>query len=512
MIKYSFLLAPNNNLALADKPKRNAKVFKKTMPTIIETLKTQHKKTKLSQLLSININQNLKLCSVKFAEKDFIYNIIIKKFPGPSDRFYLKILKEIHQARVQSGFSPTRKDLKRKFEIELKKIIEKFNESEIQYKYFMKKLHIREERAKKASQLKIDRDKKKLKKEEIEGLGRAPRKTWVTSGLEHQINNMKEKKKDESLLRQSGQGVVLVQTGNQDKTSDQENENAVETMDSVEENLKEKPLNKEFNRLVTTGTIQNLQKQTLGLDSGNHYTERKTRMLEEDAISQLRKMNLRPEANSDSENEKSSITSCEIENHSEISNESNKKTKKRKMKPENKKSSEKECIIKEISGIRVIPIEEEDEMSHETSAEEVKIYSDSNIESVNEKDNITITTNHETLDANPWNRKRHGRATQNFIKTLPELDCSEVISVNLNDGGLQINRDLLQFEEEPETRPSHLSKKCCGLIWWNSNKTLGQNLISNLRNNPYFRIFVLVSLFVFLISCIAIAVKAISDD
>ena len=165
-------------------------------------------------------------------------------------------------------------------------------------------------------------------------------------------------------------------------------------------------------------------------------------------------------------------------------------------------------------------IKEVSEDSNITSGEEVQLYSE--IQDINSdsqdyfnsspsKDNLTVATNADTSDPEIWDRTRPGRATQNFIQNLPELDCSQVITVNLEEG-MNVNKELMQFKEDPEMRPSHLSKKCCGLLWWNDNKTMGQNLMSNMRNNPYFRVAMIVIIFVFLFITIGVGIYAISDE
>lgn len=545
MIKYSFLLAPGSNTPFADKPKRNAKVFKKTMPIIVETIQKQHKKLKNMQLLSININKDLKLCSVRFSERDYIYNIIVKKFPGPSDRFYLKILKEMHEARLQSGFGPKNLGVRRRFEIELKKVIEKFNESEIQYKYFMKKLHIREEQKKEKARKESQRiEQERLNSQVEEGVNMARvRKTFVTSELPKGMqesaqgnaqseNNGKRGLGQEESRHTSEHEVVLVQTGNQGEGSDPEMEQAVGLHGMTDHSLAMEPNSQNFERLVTTGTIQNLQKQTLGIDSGSHYSDRKTKMLVQDEISQLLKLNILPEVNSQSES--SSRSDSDFSSESDSENESRrarkakaKKRSKKKKRHRKKSNSDSEnsddnskSSQRHISGVKVTVIKEISEDSDTTSGEEVQLYSQ--IQNINsdsqdhpgqspKKDNLTVATNADTSDNEIWDRTRPGRATQNFMQNLPELDCSQVITVNLEEG-MNVNKELIQFEEDPEMRPSHLSKKCCGLLWWNDHKTMGQNLMSNMRNNPYFRVCMIVVIFVFLIITIGVGVYAVTDD
>ena len=479
MIKYSFLLDEVNRKPLATKPKRHESVFKKSIDIIVKQIFSSHKQLKVGNLLNIMINKDLKLCSIRFAEKDFYYNVIVKEFPGPSNRFFLKILNEMHQARKQSGlelknFSKN----KRNYEIEIKKVIQKFNESEIQYKYFMKKIQIEEEQKK--SRLLLLAQQQKIKEKKLNVMNQ-PRTTRVVSEIQGIDKLIKETiREDDISISESGEPteeVIVIQTGNQTKNnlnqscSDEDltdedlkevkgkfgkplNNNTNETNPNRHENATEKDKNNSFklntllsqqnnDSAISTATsteilvnnIDHMEKQTLGVDSGNHYVVRKTIMLEQQQLSKLAKITVVAEVNTESENE------SELEESKAFSNISN--------------------------------------LNDET-------ISDSQFEKMNK------------------NRVVLGRETQQFKTEFPDLDQSIVITVDLTDKDF-IDKDLLYLEEFKDEnldgiddRRSHLKKMFNGIIWWNSNKNFSENLSMNFSKNPYFRTFIMLMLILIL--------------
>lgn len=462
MIKYAFLLEEKFKKPLADKPKRNAKVFHKSMGKIISTILESQKTVKVGDLLNVMLNKDLKLCSARFEKGDFIYNIIVKEFPGPSNRFFMKILKEIYQARKQSGM--LRKNFNKKqraFEIELKKVIKKFNESEIQYKYFMKKIQIEEQQKK--TQLLEQRRRAQLA-DQHDQAGRdnlaLPRKTRIISEIEaaqakpeepmHMprktriISEIDQIPKPESEVREE---VVTIQTGNQ--TGDDHLEIPT-TAESPEEPL-EGP--KGDGGLIVTH-IDHLDKQTLGVDSGSHYIVRKTRMLEQQTLSKLAKMEILPEANSESE------------------------------------TSEIEESKVELKGGVGVPGEYHIKPCR--------------VESSDESDQNQLT------EPDRPDRPRH---TKQFIEGLPELNQSTVVTIDLQDSEF-MNKELFEFEDfEDENedgvddRRSNLEKKWNGFLWWNSDKSFSQNLTLNMRKNPYFRALLLSILVLTLVILLVLAIS-----
>ena len=331
MIKYAFLLEEKYKKPLADKPKRNAKVFQKSMIKITRTILDSQKTLKLGNLLNVMLNKDLKLCSARFEKGDFIYNIIVKEFPGPSNRFFMKILKEMHQARKQSGM--TRKNFgskQRAFEIELKKVIRKFNESEIQYKYFMRKIHIEEQ---KKTQLLEERKREEEQRREREGVKEGlekpemplPRKTRIVSEIDLETlqkgQEMVEPRKTAVLSNMEPleekmsktEEVVTIQTGNQTTEDEKEvemptmTENSPDSLNAQNSNVK----------LIVT-EIDQMERQTLGVDSGSHYIVRKTKMLEQATLSKLAKMQILPEVNTESESETRSELSDVMESKIEL--------------------------------------------------------------------------------------------------------------------------------------------------------------------------------------------------
>ena len=122
----------------------------------------------------------------------------------------------------------TRKNFKsnqRAFEIELKKVIKKFNESEIQYKYFMKKMHIEEQmKRSKMVELKKKQRQENLRVQSLEqdpdlpNMER-PRVTQITSEICDLVNSPEfedpQKNKVDSEVVKESEDVVTFETGNQ---------------------------------------------------------------------------------------------------------------------------------------------------------------------------------------------------------------------------------------------------------------------------------------------------------
>lgn len=457
MIKYAFLLEEKFKKPLADKPKRNAKVFHKSMGKIINTVLESQKTIKVGDLLNVMLNKDLKLCSARFEKSDFIYNIIVKEFPGPSNRFFMKILKEIYQARKQSGM--VRKNFsskQRSFEIELKKVIKKFNESEIQYKYFMKKIQIEEQQKK--SRLLEEQNKAQKMKEMSEANSLAvPRKTRIISELEtteakgpmHMprktriISEIDQLQPPTSEIKEE---VVTIQTGNQTSEDNLELPTHAENTEEPSEQPKG-----DVGLIITH--IDHLDKQTLGVDSGSHYIVRKTRMLEQQTLSKLAKMEILPEEHSESE--MSDLEESKIE----------------------QKGGNLPPVDYQIKPCKVDSSDESDQNRSKT---------------------------------NSGNQKP--RHTKQFIEGLPELNQSTVVTIDLQDSNF-MNKELFEFEDFQDEdgdgvddRRSNLEKKLNGFLWWNSDKTFSQNLTLNMRKNPYFRALLLSLLILTLIILFILAI------
>lgn len=505
MIKYAFLLEEKYKKPLADKPKRNAKAFQKSMGKIVKTILDSQKTLEQGNLLNVMLNKDLKLCSARFEENDFIYNIVVKEFPGPSNRFFMKILKEIYQARKQSGMNKQNfGKQQRAFEIELKKVIKKFNESEIQYKYFMKKIQIEEEQ-KKSRMLELQN---KLKTEEnlrvqsiqqepdlpvnslprktkiisqIEGLEEAgkmpmtaPRKTVIIS----EIDKLEKPTQEEAKVEE----VVTIQTGNQSS----EEEKEIETnRPNYRSKVEQEQINKNAGLIVDQ--IDQLEKQTLGVDSGSHYIVRKTRMLEQQQLSELAKMQILPEENTESEN---SVFSSQI-NESNVSTNKKDEDSLMEQKPKTSVETENENVY-QIRNIKFNSSEEYTTMNTINSNPQTR--KDSKIHLSTEKNQKT-------------NKHATPRMTTQFYNDLPELNQSTVITIDLKESDF-IDKELYEFADYVDEdgdgvddRKSNLEKKCFGFIWWNRNKSASDNISLNIRKNPYFRALLLL---VFIISLIAL--------
>lgn len=474
MIKYSFLLDEINKSPLADKPKRHATVFKKSMPKIIKAIFDSHKKTECGNLINIMINNELKLCSIRHKPKDFIYNIIVKEFPGPSNRFFLKILNEIHQARQISGLTMSNFDsTKRVYEIELKKVITKFNESEIQYKYFMKKLEIEE----KARSVAL------LKKQQMEGgkdsLGEThgkvldqPRKTQVSSTLP----NIKESSNESQLnvsRRRSGvkrvtRLIVADDIQHIADLVDSKKESEVNTETTISHNLQSQIESEKMTKYMNNGVIINDETVTSsevvgGVDQGTHYQQRKTKILLGQHLEKLREMKNIPEQEIIKEN------------------------------PNNE--SEDECF--------------EHYINNSISQESLQSMPEIQIQRV-------VSQEVESQLVESHNFSNQHKVRPSFYTTeFPEIDQSTIVTINLNDNSF-IDQDLLKFEDfEDEDgdgvhdKQKNLKKYMGGILWWNSDKKASQNLVMNMKN-PLFKAM-LFSTLLLLLGLIFLAIALCSE-
>jgi hypothetical protein len=500
MIKYAFLLEEKYKKPLADKPKRNAKAFQKSMGKIVKTILESQEKTEHGNLVNVMLNKDLKLCSARFEDNDFIYNIVVKEFPGPSNRFFMKILKEIYQARKQSGMNKQNFGKKqRAFEIELKKVIKKFNESEIQYKYFMKKIQIEEEQ-KRSKMLELQNKLKEQENVRMQSVQQEPdqpklnlpRKTRIISGIEGLQNlqvppdmngprkTVVESEINDMLPKNNGdfkgqEEVVTIQTGNQSTEEEREKEKQVGAHLSPSEDY-----NKEG---LIVDQIDHLDKQTLGVDSGSHYVVRKTRMLEQQTLSKLAHMQILPEENSESEGSilESKIQESESKGPSYFNTEEDDD----KIKVNIHSETEKDYEVTNIKNF--------------SSGESGTLPLDPSNGKSFLKDTPSEQTNHTTQ------KNDSARMTKQFFNDLPELNQSTVITIDLKDSEF-LDKELYDFADYVDEdgdgiddRKSNLEKKCFGFVWWNNEKTTSDNLTLNLRKNPYFRSLLLIIFIIALI-------------